>query len=173
MTLRKYVERTDEMNILITVVFSFYSIIASIFGLAWSAPYNPADTPESELPSYVIVGDMRIELLSDSLVRLEKEGPKGFENRSSFTVQKRSWDKINYTQKAENAYVVIETAKYSVYVPESAESCEGAYILAKDGEELWRFDSDTDSNVYLPSPSDELDSWYFTDTPRVIPSDDG
>lgn len=173
MTLRKYVERVDEMNILITVVFSFYSIIASIFGLNWSAPYNPADTPESELPSYVVVGDMRIELLSDSLVRLEKEGPKGFENRSSFTVQKRQWDKIDYTQKTENGYVVIETAKYDVYVPETAESCEGAYILAKDGEELWRFVSDTDSNVYLPSPSDELDSWYFTDTPRVIPSEDG
>lgn len=161
------------MNILITIVFSFYSIIASIFGLAWSAPYNPADTPESELPSYVIVGDMRIQLLSDSLVRLEKEGPKGFENRSSFTVQKRSWDKIDFTQSSENGYVVIETQKYKVYVPESAKSCEGCYIIAKDGEELWRFDSDTNSNVYLPAPSDELNSWYFTDTPRVIPSDDG
>ncbi len=161
------------MNILLTIIFSFYSIIASIFGLNWSAPYNPADTPESELPSYVVVGDMRIELLSDSLVRLEKEGAKGFENRSSFTVQKRSWDKIDYTETEENGYVVIETAKYKVYVPESAESCEGCYIVSKDGEELWRFDSDTDSNVYLPSPSDELDSWYFTDTPRVIPSEDG
>lgn len=161
------------MNILITIVFSFYSIIAAVFGLNWSAPYDPADTPESELPSYVVVGDMRIELLSESLVRLEKEGPKGFENRSSFTVQKRAWDKIDYTQSNENGYVVIETAKYKVYVPESAESCEGCYIVAKDGEELWRFDSDTDSNVYLPSPSDELDSWYFTDSPRVIPSEDG
>ena len=161
------------MNFLVTIVFSIYSIIACVFGFAWSAPYDPADTPESELPSYVVVGDMRVQLLSESLVRIEKEGPKGFENRSSFTVQKRSWDKIDYTQKTENGYVVIETAKYIVYVPESAESCEGCYIVAKDGEELWRFDSDTDSNVYLPSPSDELDSWYFTDTPRVIPSEDG
>ena len=32
----------------ITIIFSFYSIIASVFGLAWSAPYNPADTPESD-----------------------------------------------------------------------------------------------------------------------------
>ena len=161
------------MNFLVTIVFSIYSIIACVFGFMWSAPYDPADTPESELPSYVVVGDMRVQLLSESLVRIEKEGPKGFENRSSFTVQKRSWDKIDYTQKTENGYVVIETAKYVVYVPESAESCEGCYIVAKDGEELWRFDSDTDSNVYLPSPSDELDSWYFTDTPRVIPSEDG
>ena len=107
------------MNILLTIIFSIYSIVASVFGLNWSAPYNPADTPESELPSYVIVGDMRIELLSDSLVRLEKEGAKGFENRSSFTVQKRSWDKIDFTETKENGYVVIETSKYKVYVPDS------------------------------------------------------
>ena len=31
----------------------------------------------------------------------------------------------------------------------------------------------TNTNVYLPSPSDELTSWYFTDSPRVIPSDYG
>lgn len=31
----------------------------------------------------------------------------------------------------------------------------------------------TSTNVYLPSPSDELKSWYFTESPRVIPSEYG
>lgn len=162
------------MKIVIAIVWSAYSIIAAIFGLDWAPTYNPADTPVSELPSTVVVGEMRVQLLSDTLVRIEKEGPRGFENRSSFTVQKRSgWDDIEYTQSTSDDFVVISTENYTVYVPDNADSAESCFITDKKGELLWHFESDTDSNVYLPSPSDELKSWYFTDSPRVIPSEDG
>ncbi len=162
------------MKILLTLIFSFYSIIAAIFGLDWATPYNPADTPESDLPSQVIVGEVRVQLLSDRLVRLEAEGERGYENRSSFTVEKRTgWDKIDFTAKSENGYTVIETENYTVYVPENAQSCDDCFISDTTGEVVWKFETDTNSNIYLPSPSDELKSWYFTDTPRVIPSEDG
>ncbi len=162
------------MKILLTAIWSIYSLLAAIFGLQWAPEYNPADTPESELPSTVIVGEVRVQLLSDSLVRLETKGERGFENRSSFTVQKRTgWDKTDYTEKNENGYVVIETESYRVYVPENAKSADSCYITDENGAALWHFETDTNSNVYLPSPSDELSSWYFTDTPRVIPSEDG
>lgn len=162
------------MKILLTLIFSFYSVIAAIFGLDWATPYNPADTPESDLPSQVIVGEMRVQLLSDRLVRLEAEGERGYENRSSFTVEKRKgWDKIDFNVTNENGYTVIETENYTVYVPDNAQSCDNCYITGSEGETLWKFETDTDSNIYLPSPSDELKSWSFTDTPRVIPSEDG
>lgn len=162
------------MKIVLTLIWSMYSIIAALFGLDWAPAYNPADTPASELPSTVVVGEMRVQLLSDTLVRLEKEGPRGFENRSSFTVEKRTgWEDIEFTESKKDGYVVITTENYIVYVPENATSCEGAFVTDENGEVLWAFESDTNSNVYLPSPSDELKSWYFTDTPRVIPSEDG
>ena len=162
------------MKIALTLVWSMYSIIAAVFGLNWAPDYNPADTPASDLPSTVIVGEMRVQLLSDTLVRLEKEGPRGFENRSSFTVQKRTgWDTVEFTESKNNGYSVITTDNYTVYVPENATSCEGAFVTDENGELLWTFETDTNSNVYLPSPSDELKSWYFTDTPRVIPSEEG
>lgn len=162
------------MKIVLTLIWSAYSIIAALFGLQWGPIYNPADTPESELPSTVVVGEMRVQLLSDSLVRLEKEGPRGFENRSSFTVQKRTgWDDVEFTESKKDGYVLVSTENYTVYVPENAESCDGCFVTDENGEVLWTFESDTDSNVYLPSPSDELKSWYFTDAPRVIPSEDG
>ena len=162
------------MKILLTIVWSMYSVIAAVFGLSWAPDYNPADTPASELPSTVIVGEMRVQLLSDTLIRIEKEGPQGFENRSSFTVEKRTgWEKVEFTESQKDGYRVISTESYSVYVPENAESCEGAYVTDENGEVLWTFETDTNSNIYLPSPSDELKSWYFTDTPRVIPSEDG
>ncbi len=162
------------MQFLLTVILSVYSIFCSLFGLSWATPYDPADTPESELPSYVEIGEVRVQLLSERLVRIEQKGPRGFENRASFTVQKRTgWDDVDFTGKNENGYTVISTASYSVYVPDGADSCEGCYIADEEGEVIWKFETDTNSNVYLPSPSDELECWYFTDTPRVIPSEDG
>ena len=152
----------------------FFMIFALIFGaFGKTASYDPADY-KAGLPACVIEGNVRVELLRDTLVRIEAEGPKGFENRPSFTVEKRTgWDEVAFTEKTEDGFRVIETAAYTVYVPVGAKSAAGCYITAPDGNELWRFETDTDSNVVLPSPSDELNSWYFTDTPRVIPSEAG
>ena len=152
----------------------FFMLFALIFGaFGKTAGYDPA-AYEAGLPSFVTEGQVRVELLRDSLVRIEAEGPKGFENRPSFTVEKRTgWDEVAYTETTEDGYHVIATAAYTVYVPLGATGAAGCYITAPDGTELWRFVTDTDSNVVLPSPSDELQSWYFTDTPRVIPSEAG
>lgn len=157
----------------LTLLWAMVSLVAAVFGLKWATPYNP-DSYADDLPSSVVVGELRVQLLSDSLVRIEAQGERGFENRPSFTVEKRTgWDEVAYTQKVENGFTVIETACYTVYVPENSVSSDGCYITDGDGNELWRFETHTDSNVYLPSPSDELKAWYFTDTPRVIPSEDG
>ncbi len=162
------------MKILLTLFWSFYSLIAAVFGLEWSPKYNPNDYLVEDMPSTVIVGEVRVQLLSDTLVRLETEGEKGFENRSSFTVTNRTdWEKIDFTQKTENGNVIIETQAYTVYVPENAEAAEDCYIVGTNGEKLWTYEGEKDTSLYLPSPSDELSSWYFNDSPRVIPSEDG
>ena len=152
----------------------FFMLFALIFGaFGKTAVYDPAQY-EAGLPACVTEGQVRVELLRDSLVRIEAKGPKGFENRPSFTVEKRAgWDEVVFAEKTENGYRVIETDAYTVYVPLNATGADGCYITDPSGSELWRFETDTDSNVVLPSPSDELKSWYFTDTPRVIPSEAG
>ena len=161
------------MRRIITVIFSLFSVIAAIFGLKWATPYNPADYETETMANNVIVGEMRVELLSDTLVRIEQKGARGFENRPSFTVQKRDgWEKIDFTQKTENEKVYIQTKEYTVCLPENATSAEGAFITDKNGKTLWRFETDTDASIYLPSPSDELSCWFFNDSPRVIPSED-
>ncbi len=135
-------------------------------------PSRPAD--EGELPDSIELGNIRIQLLSDRLVRVEVKGPKGFEDRASYTVQKRrGWDEVAYTTATADGYTVITAAAYKVYVPEGANTPVGCYITDTEGNELWRYETNTNSNVYLPSPSDELNSWYFTDAPRVIPSENG
>lgn len=162
------------MKKLITIFWSIISIIMLMLGIRLTVPYNVNDVPLSELPSGVTVGQVRVQLLSDSIVRIEQKGARGFENRPSFTAQKRTgWDKVAFTVGENNGTAEIKTAGYTVKLPSDAQDASSCLITDADGNELWHFAGDTDGNVFLPSPSDELKSWYFTDTPRVIPSEDG
>ncbi len=161
------------MTRILSFFFMLFALICGLFGKNAGVEYDPA-AYEAGLPACVTEGQVRVELLRDTLVRIETRGPKGFENRPSFTVEKRTgWDEVAFTETTENGFRVVKTAAYTVCVPLHAQSAEGCYITGPDGCELWRFETDTDSNVVLPSPSDELQSWYFTDTPRVIPSEAG
>ncbi|MGM9679872.1 MAG: TIM-barrel domain-containing protein [Eubacteriales bacterium] len=132
------------------------------------------DEPEA-LPSTIEVGKVRVQLLSDTLVRIEMKGPKGFEDRESFNVIKRTgWDEVPYTTSETDSETVITTADYAVHISKKAtRTPTGCYITDSEGNVIWTYIGNTDSNVYLPSPSDQLQSWYFTDTPRVIPSENG
>ncbi len=139
-----------------------------------SNPGSTAAQPGKE-PNSVTVGNVRVQLLTDSLVRIEMKGSKGFEDRASFNVIKRTdWDDVAYTTETTDKETLITTAKYVVHIPNKAtRNPTGAYITDPEGKELWTYVDNTDSNVFLPSPSDELKSWYFTDAPRVIPSENG
>ena len=152
---------------------SLLTVLLSLLGVSRTPKYSPDDYI-SELPSNVIVGNVRVELLSDTLVRIETKGPKGFENRPSFTVEKRTgWADVAYTVSSSNGTTCIQTAYYTVCLPTDAASAEDAYITDANGKEIWRFEGETEANAYLPSPSDALEAWSFCDNPRVIPSENG
>ncbi len=130
---------------------------------------------EKTEPESIVVGRVRVQLLSESLVRLEQAMSNGtFQDKPSFSVTNRTeWYKVDYTKTVEGENTVISTAKYKIYIPTAAKNLNSIYITDKDGEILWTYAAKTNSNVYLPSPSDELNSWYFCDNPRVIPSENG
>lgn len=129
-----------------------------------------AEGVKTENVSEIEVGDLRIQLLSETLFRVEGKGPKGYENRASYIVSNRSdWDTVGYNLTTGNSETLIATAEYVVHVPNGAKA-QDVYATDGAGNLLWEFDGMTDTNVYLPSPSDELRSWYFTDSPRIIPS---
>ena len=126
-------------------------------------------------PEEVVVGKVRVQLLSDTLVRLEvaMSGNK-FQDKPSFSVINRDeWHKVDYSVVEEGDKTVIKTANYHVVLPTTSANLTKAVITTPDGEELWHYETKTNSDVFLPSPSDELQSWYFTDNPRVIPSEYG
>ncbi len=139
-----------------------------------SGPSQPGDDEKQEI-SVIELGGVRVQLLSDSIVRVENRGPKGFEDRPSYIVLNRdNYDHVEYTVEKQNGVNMIKTAKYTVHIPDGG-IAEDAYITNSANERIWAYSDAgrTDTNVYLPSPSDELKSWYFTDSPRIIPSEYG
>lgn len=124
------------------------------------------------LNASIELGALRVQLLSESSVRIENKGPKGFEDRPSYIVLNREdYPSVDYSIVKENGVTLIKTSKYTVHIPDGA-CAQDTYITDARGKKLWAYADAgrTDTNVYLPSPSDELRSWYFTDSPRIIPS---
>ncbi len=156
--------------ILIGLVLSLVLVLSGCI-----RPNKPVVSGGDQKMSVVELGDLRIQLLSDTIVRIENKGPKGFEDRPSYIVLNRdNYDRITYTVEEKNNVTMIKTDKYIVHIPNGG-SAEDAYITDLANERIWAYSDagKTDTNVYLPSPSDALKSWYFTDSPRIIPSEHG
>lgn len=137
---------------------------------------TPPDSPivvDEEL-SEIIEGNVRVQLLSDNLVRIEQKTAEGFEDRASYYVLNRTdWHSVKYDMHDDGEYLVISTANYTVKIKKDAGDIYDAGVFAPDGSRLWNYAGETSPNIYLPSPSDALDVWYFSDSPRIIPSEYG
>jgi alpha-glucosidase (family GH31 glycosyl hydrolase) len=128
----------------------------------------PEVAAKPEAPG-VVVGKVRVQLLSGSLVRLELQGPEGFENRATFHVVNRDWPGTAFTTNTDAGDVVINTAHYAVRVPQNAESLDGVQVASTNGQLLYAYDGRLENNHWLPGPADNPEAWSFADTPRIVP----
>ena len=117
----------------------------------------------------VVVGNVRVQLLSDSLVRLELRGGEGFENRATFHVVDRNWPGTAFTTNSDAGDVVIRTARYAVRVPQNARALEGVQVQSAGGQLLYAYDGKLENNRWLPGPAEKPEVWSFADAPRIIP----
>lgn len=117
-----------------------------------------------------VVGDMRVQTLSDSLVRIELKGPLGFEDRITFNVVGRVWPGAKHRRIVQRDFVVIETSSYRVFIPQNATSLKGILVESVDGRNLYTFGADLLTMSFLPSPAEAIGGvWIMPDTPRVVP----
>ncbi|MEI9864798.1 MAG: hypothetical protein WDN00_09640 [Limisphaerales bacterium] len=121
----------------------------------------------------VIIGQIRVQVLSSSLVRLELKGAKGFEDRNTFHVVDRNWPGTPYASNLVAGEVVINTAQYAVHVPQAAASLNGTYVTSPAGSVLYRFDGTLTSSAWLPGPADNPMVFPLADAPRLIPPPGG
>ncbi len=156
------------------------SLLMVFWSLAPAAGYltvgatEPRTTTESGLVSKVI-GDVRIQILSETLVRIEERAPSGeFEDRATYRIVNRDdWEGADTQITEDGDTVTLATAGYTVVVPANAQDFTGIQILDAAGGLLWEYTEMPTSREYLPSPGDDVDAWAIADSPRMVPAEWG
>ncbi len=117
-----------------------------------------------------VIEDVRVQPLSPHLVRIEQRGPRGFEERETFTVRDRGFETVEARETREAGAAVVATAHYRVVVPETAAGIEGVRVESAAGETLCVLSNAMLGKKFLPAPSALPATWVMGDSPRVVPS---
>jgi alpha-glucosidase (family GH31 glycosyl hydrolase) len=88
-----------------------------------------------------IVGDVRVQVLSATLVRIELKGPKGFEDRPTFHITGRQWPGATVTRSTSGGFEYIRTSDVVVKVPAGADSLESIVITDLSDSVIWSMPS--------------------------------
>ncbi|HVT12495.1 MAG TPA: TIM-barrel domain-containing protein [Fimbriimonadaceae bacterium] len=122
-----------------------------------------------------IVGNVRVEVLSPHLVRIELKGPKGFEDRPTFhVVGREGWPGASTKRFVNQATTDVVTADWKVVIPAApATSLAGIKIVDSHDQILYQCSGQESNSVWLPAPGSKPGAWSFEDTPRIIPSKEG
>jgi len=120
-------------------------------------------------PGSFVTGNVRVQLLSGSLVRLELKGPAGFEDRRTFHVVNREWPGAVFSAQTNAGLVEIRTENYLVRLPLNAASLEGAGVYSTAGVEFYAYDGRLENSKWLPGPAETPPAWWFADAPRLVP----
>jgi alpha-glucosidase (family GH31 glycosyl hydrolase) len=123
--------------------------------------------------SGIIIGNVRVQVLSSTLVRLEVKGPKGFEDRSTYFIINRSWPGVDFTRVTADGYEYIQTSEFIVKIPQGATSLNGCTITKTDGTQIWSYTTLPGEKVWLPAISEKTMAWAIADNPRMVPAEWG
>ena len=136
-------------------------------------PGVPANaSPKAEIYTGIF-GDVRVQIYSPTLVRLEVKGPGGFEDRNTFHIVNRTeWPGAAVTQTSAGGTAVLSCSNFEIRIAENATSLSDVSIL-RSGERQWSFTGLPENKVALPDPNVAVDFFEIADTPRVVPSEEG
>ncbi len=142
--------------------FLFFSCLTGIFFLqpAWAQSHE------------TIVDDIRIQALSENLIRIEQKGLKGFEDRNTFTVVDRHWPGASIEIQKEENRTILTTSKCQIEIPNHSRSLEGILIRLKNGTTQYQFKGMPVAS-FFPRPVSGNQFWFLADSPRLIPPEWG
>jgi alpha-glucosidase (family GH31 glycosyl hydrolase) len=113
-----------------------------------------------------IYGNVRVEFLSKSLVRIEQRGPAGFEDRKTFTVVGRERPLRNVARAIEGNSATFRWGDVSVRVPNGGARIDGATV-AVAGRTVFTV-SGSPAPMYFPGPGSRERVYVLEDSPRVV-----
>ena len=116
------------------------------------------------VPAFV-QGDLRIQFLSPNVVRIERRGPKGFEDRPTFTAVGRKWPGVKAIQQGAN----LVTKGYTVAL--NGAEMKGIRIVV-GGRTVYTV-GELPKTSWLPDPGRTGPVWALADSPRLVPPPGG
>jgi len=120
-------------------------------------------------PFSYTVGKVRIQVLSPTVVRLEQEGPRGFEDRKTFTVVERNIGKPKVKVEVRTDRVLIQSPGFTVLALKEAKSLQDVVVYDTLGSRVFHFDGTLPKNGFLPAPGNVPAAWTISDSPRLVP----
>ncbi len=114
------------------------------------------------------VGDMRIQALSETLIRIEQRGPKGFEDRATFTVVSRDWPGDTITVESTEGRSILSAGAFQIDLPEDSRSLAGTRVQLRSGRDQHIF-TGMPAADYFPGPVHSDRIWILRDYPRLVP----
>ena len=126
----------------------------------------PANAERRDDPN--VVGDLRIQFLSPTLVRLEQRGPNGFEDRNTFTIVKRPRAANGAEKRSSGRGVVLHRGGIEVDIPDTA-TLKGV-VVKIHGSVAYTCDGSVPPTEFFPGPGNMPNAIAIADNPRIIPA---
>jgi len=118
----------------------------------------------------IVLGDIRVQLLSNDIVRVEYGKNGKFEDRNTFFIPNKSdYAETSVAHTAEEN--VICFGEYELYIPENAKNLSGVR-LEKNGKKVYTYKKLANSGE-LPPLDKTPETFALSDTPRIIVPDGG
>lgn len=122
----------------------------------------------SAVAGEAIVGNVRLQSLSRSILRLEQRGPAGFEDRKTFFIRSRNVDSEPILRTTTESGVELRVRGYRVVVPRQ-DSLKGVEVFDRSGRSVYRYEDALPKASYLPAPGRVGDVYATSDSPRLVP----
>ena len=129
-------------------------------------------------------GAVRVELLSDTVIRVEEKVNGGFEDRTTLVaVGRYDFPGVKATVSETGTVITAKTANYTVRLKKNSTSlaADPVEVTDKSGKLVWKYSYDDDNGTVpihgfytlLPDPGDTPEVFALADAPRVIPAAKG
>ena len=128
-------------------------------------------------------GAVRVELLSDTVIRVEEKVNGSFEDRTTLAaVGRDDFPGVKATVSETGTVITAKTENYTVKLKKNSTSlaADPVEVTDKSGRLVWKYSYDNDDTVpihgfytLLPDPGDTPEVFALADAPRVIPAAKG
>ena len=119
--------------------------------------------------------NLRVQILSDSIVRVEESKDGAFVDKATLVVPDRSvFTGAKVTVDNDGDTVILSTEKFTVNIPKTNATAASVKIFGKDNTELYSYFDSSKNGFYssLPAPADTPNAYVIMDN-GIIPADTG